>query len=100
MVDHYVLLDKLYAKGLNQSALWFNSYLHNRRQCVAFQGSLSDYLLVDKGVPQGSNLGPLLFSIFTNDLSHISSIGKVHLYADDTVIYTADSDIHFIQNWL
>lgn len=101
MVDHYILLDKLQAIGLNQNALlWFNSYLHNRRQCVAFKGLLSDYLLVDKGVPQGSTLGPLLFSIFINDLSNICTMCNIHLYADDTVIYTADSDIHLIQKSL
>lgn len=65
MVDHYILLDNIYAIGFNQSAmLWFNSYLHNRPQCVAFQGSLSDYLLVDKGVPQGSTLGRFSLMIY------------------------------------
>ncbi len=40
MVDHYLLLDKLYSIGFSQHALlWFNSYLHSRRQCVVFQGS-------------------------------------------------------------
>ncbi len=65
MVDHYLLLDKLYSIGFSQNALfWFNSYLHNCRQCVSIQGSQSDYLVVDKGIPQGSTLGPNLFYIF------------------------------------
>lgn len=39
LVDHYLLLDKLFAIGLDQKALlWFNAYLHNRLQCVLFQG--------------------------------------------------------------
>jgi len=39
IVDHYLLLDKLYSIGLNKHAvLWFNSYLHNRCQCVVYQG--------------------------------------------------------------
>lgn len=101
MVDHYLLLDKLYSIGLNQNALlWFNAYLHNRRQCVVFQGFQSDYLIVEKGVPQGSTLGPLLFSIFINDLPSICSNCLAHLYADDTVIYTSNSDIIQIQNSL
>ncbi len=101
LVDHYLLLDKLYSIGLSQNALlWFNAYLHNRHQCVIFQGSQSDFLTVDKGVPQGSILGPLLFSIFINDLPQTCSNCLVHLYADDTVIYTSNSDILQIQNSL
>lgn len=104
LVDHYLLLDKLYSIGLNQNALlWFNSYLHSRQQCVVFQGCQSDYLLVDKGVPQGSTLGPLLFTIFINDLPQMYSKSFVHLYADDTVIYTSNSlqsDFNLVQKWL
>ncbi len=62
LVDHYLLLDKLYAIGFSKnSLLWFNSYLHNRKQCVAVQGKLSDLFIQERGVPQGSILGPLLF---------------------------------------
>jgi len=101
MVNHYLLLDKLYSIGLTRDALlWFNAYLHNRRQCVVFQGFQSDYVIVEKGVPQGSSLGPLLFSIFINDLPQISLNCSVHLYADDTVIYTSNSDLSQIQNSL
>lgn len=74
--------------------------LHNRRQCVVFQGFQSDYVIVEKGVPQGSSLGPLLFSIFINDLPQICLNCSVHLYADDTVIYTYNSDLSQIQNSL
>ncbi len=101
MVDHYLLLDKLYSIGLSQHALlWFSTYLHNRRQSVAFQGFQSDFLIVENGVPQGSTLGPLLFSIFINDLPSILSQCSVHLYADDTVIYFSHTDLSHIQNSL
>lgn len=101
LADHYLLLDKFYAIGFSQQALlWFNLYLHNRRQRVSFQHHQSDYLIVDKGVPQGSILGPLLFTIFINDLPNVCSNCSVHLYADDTVIYTSDSDITTIQRSL
>ena len=112
VVDHYLLLDKLYSIGLQRNALlWFNAYLHNRRQCVALQGTQSDYLIVEKGVPQGSTLGPLLFSIFINDLPDTCLQSQVQLYADDTVIYFSGSDLlqiqlslqadfNRVQNWL
>ena len=101
MVNHYLLLDKLYAIGLSRQALlWFNSYLHHRRQCVSFHGSQSDFVIMDKGVPQGSSLGPLLFSIFINDLPTICSNSQIQLYADDTVIYFSNSNLSQIQQTL
>ena len=100
MVDHYLLLDKLYAIGLSSDSLLFNSFLHHRSQCVTFQGSQSDFKVIDKGVPQGSSLGPLLFSIFINDLPQICSDSQTHLYADDTVIYSSSTDISRIQHSL
>ena len=43
LVDHYLLLDKLFSMGLSQNILlWFNAYLHNRKQCVVLQGNNSD----------------------------------------------------------
>ena len=101
LVDHYLLLDKLYNIGLSRQALlWFSSYLHNRRQSVCFNSSQSDFLVVEKGVPQGSILGPLLFSIFINDLPKICKNCSIQLYADDTAIYTSDSDQSKIQSTL
>uniref|UniRef100_A0A3Q3ERT6 Reverse transcriptase domain-containing protein n=1 Tax=Labrus bergylta TaxID=56723 RepID=A0A3Q3ERT6_9LABR len=111
IVDHYLLLDKLNSIGVTRNTLlWFNSYLHNKRQCVSFNGNLSNYLTVEKGVPQGSSLGPLLFSIFINDLPKICSDCQIYLYADDIVIYTANanrssietsiqSEFALVQNW-
>ena len=91
MVDHYLLLDKLQAIGLSKdSLLWFNSYLHFRSQCVSLHGCVSQSVIMEKGVPQGSSLGPLLFSLFINDLPQICSDCSIHLYADDTVIYSSN----------
>lgn len=101
MVDHYLLLDKLHAIGLStDSLLFFNSFLHHRSQCVSFQGIQSGFRTIDKGVPQGSSLGPLLFTIFINDLPQICSHAQIHLYADDTVIYSSGLDISQIKHSL
>ena len=101
MVDHYLLLDNLYAVGLStESVLFFNSFLHNRSQCVSFQSNQSDFKLITKGVSQGSSSGPLLFSIYINDLPQICSDCQIHLYADDTVIYSSKHNISQIQHSL
>ena len=63
-----------------------NSYLSNRKQKVKFKNVESDVEMVTSGVPQGSILGPVLFSIFTNSLaSHLAKY-KINSYADDTQI--------------
>jgi hypothetical protein len=75
--------------GLSNSAiLWFKSYISNRKQAVRGpKGELSNFSNVHKGVPQGSILGPLLFSIYINDLSKVITNCKYHMYADDLQIY-------------
>lgn len=101
LVDHYILLDKLHNIGLSkESVFWFNSYLHFRRQSVLCHGALSQPVVMEKGVPQGSSLGPLLFSIYINDLPQICSDCQTLLYADDTVIYTSKGNIDHIQSSL
>jgi hypothetical protein len=92
-VDHAILLRKLEKYGIRGIALeWFNSCLNNRSQCVRLEDTDSDFLSITCGVPQGSNLGPLLFLIYINDLPQ--SVRKCNpvLFADDTTVYsTADT---------
>ena len=69
LVDHDILLNKLAIYLKNSSSLpFFQSYLHNRTQCVLLHGSYSPKESVKYGVPQGSVLGPNPFSRFINDL--------------------------------
>ena len=63
-----------------------SSYLENRTQRVVIHGEKSEPRTLEAGVPQGSILGPLLFIIYTNDLTdHINT--NIRLYADDISIF-------------
>ena len=92
-ISHEKMLDKLCALGLDGLTLeWFRSDLSGRHQCVKLNNMLSDRLPITYGVPQGSILGPILFSIYINDIADIVNCG-ILLYADDTVIFHHDKNI-------
>ena len=63
------------------------SYLTNRKQYVVFDSCQSEHVEICTGVPQGSILGPLFFSIYISDLIMVSNRLKFLMYADDTTIY-------------
>ncbi|KAL9961852.1 hypothetical protein ACROYT_G030880 [Oculina patagonica] len=90
-VDHGILLHRLQSKlGLRDKALqWFKSYLAGRTQQVSVNGMLSEKFNLSCGVPQGSCLGPLLFTIYASSLFDImkSHLPSVHTYADDTQLF-------------
>ena len=91
-IDHTLLLRHLHADiGLNNTALsWFSSYLSDRKQQVLIGQSFSAETPLLYGVPQGSVLGPLLFSLYTRQLAALIesfSIGY-HFFADDSQLYS------------
>ena len=84
-INHNMLLVKLQDVGASPLAIqWFCSYLTSRYEVVTIGTAVSDRLQVINGVPQGSILGPLLFSIYMNDLPSVPQYCSVQCYVDDT----------------
>ena len=94
-VDHNILLARLKSsigiKGTVRN--WFTLYLNNRSQRVSLNGCISDSFRLPHGVPQGSCLGPLLFTIYSSKLFEVikNHLLEVHACADDTQLYLSFS---------
>ena len=111
-VDHKILLKKLehyVIRGIANK--WVESYLKNRMQFVAINGFLSDEILMQLGVPQGSILGPLLFLIYINDFHVAIKYSSSRHFADDTNLLAINKslkkirkqlnfDLRFLSKWL
>ncbi len=89
-VNHQILLSTLSSLGITEISLrWFESYLTGRSFRVAWGGEVSKAHQLVSGVPQGSVIGPLLFSIYTSSPGPIIQAHgfSYHCYADDTQLF-------------
>ena len=120
VVDSDILIEKLKIYGFQGNAPnWIQSYLTNRSQQVYVDGALSEPQDVNIGVPQGSILGPLLYTIYTNDLPEVvhghepdpghhqdtqhhynidcKPCGSICCFADDSTFSISDKDPAVLQ---
>ena len=120
-VQHPLLISKLELYYMDKSVIdWVRSYLNFRSQFVVIGTASSNIFPMSRGVPQGSVLGPLLYSIFTNELSEAvrnphckdpshqnndklfgsecDICGKIVQYADDTMFHIGNKSRAIIQN--
>ena len=98
VIDHKKLLSKLELHGIDTK--WFGNYLTGHTQSVCISSSprgsqTSSPRPISQGVFQGSSLGPLLFTVFANDLSLHAAGAFVIQYADDTQVLVSGSKSNF-----
>lgn len=87
-INHHLLFAILHFVGFSQEAIYLiTCYLTNRQQYVEIGPDKSNLANIGCGVPQGSILGPLLFCIYTCNITACLKYCKPHLYADDTQVY-------------
>ena len=77
---------------------WFESYHTDRTQKCRVNDQLSDSIPVTCGIPQGSNLGPLLFLVYINDLPNCLNYSTPRMFADDTSVSYASNSADELQN--
>lgn len=92
-IDTKILIKKLQYYGINGPYKdLLESYLTDRTCQTKIKNILSEPKIIKFGVPQGSILGPLLFSIYINDIKTLSETSEVSLFADDTTLFCSAKD--------
>ena len=107
-VPHEILCNKLKKLPISPYITnWIINFLTNRYQRVAVDGVKTEYLPINRGVPQGTVLGPILFSIMINDIRPVQASNLIVKFADDInlgIKVTDDSDASYMEtnniiNW-
>ena len=99
VIDHNTLLRKMVSLIAHLSpniVSWISAFLSDRSQVVSYKGSLSDPCSINRGIVQGSGIGPTLFAIMISDLTTISTMNLLCKFADDVNLLspeTADIDL-------
>ena len=92
-MDHVILPEKLSLWRVTSHYLnWFRSYLTERKQQTFTDGAFSDFYDVTCGIPQGSVLGPLLFTVYINDLPACNLFSELRMYADNPTLTLSAED--------
>ena len=100
-VNHDLIITKLEAYGVGENSLRFiQNYLSQRQQDVKLGSSLSEWLEIILGVPQGSILGPILFNIFSNDLLLSTKETDICDFADHATLYACGKELDSISSQL
>ena len=96
-IPHDLLISKLHSYGFSKGACqMLLSYLTHRQQRVKLKDVRSEWKITNRGIPQGSCLGPLIFNIFLNDIFMDIRNCKLFNYADDNTLSASHYDISIV----
>lgn len=111
-IDHNILIKRLEMVGIRGNLLnWFKHYLQERKIRVRIGTKFSESREIHTGIPQGSILGPILYTIYVNPLFKNLKHSKIYMYADDTALVIANNnkeeaerllqeDFNVLQRWI
>lgn len=96
-----LIIKKLEAYNFSENSLkLLRSYFKNRMNRVKLGSATSTWKTLERGCPQGSTFGPMLWNIFQNDLTYTISNSKISMYADDHQIFAAGNTVEEVKTKL